>query len=227
MIKAIVFDFDGVLFDSEPIHFKAGNEVLEEFSGFSIPHDLYMEKYLGLTDPEVFQKFLLSKGYMANPDEIRNLIRNKIKRFKHLLQDYDTLSAIPGAPEFIEQAFKQIDKFAICSNANRPDLELVLAKLEYGSLQKYFQHIVTFDDVTAGKPEPEGYLKAARLLEIDPSHCLVIEDSKGGVRAGKRAGMTVFGLTTSHEPEDLQEADYIAKDYNEIRAWLLTKKEKP
>jgi beta-phosphoglucomutase-like phosphatase (HAD superfamily) len=98
-----------------------------------------------------------------------------------------------------------------------------LKKLEGGSLTHYFQKITTRDELSHGKPFPEGYLKTAAALGAKPHHCLVIEDSQTGIRAAKAAEMFVIGITTSHEPPILKAAgaDLVMHTYPEIEAWLL------
>lgn len=219
MIKALISDFDGVLFDSQPYHFEAANCVFNELD-LKLSYELYQNKYIGLTDYAIIKDFLILNGYSATADQINSLIFRKMFFYKKILDDYESLEPITGVTQFLEEAKNHISKFAICSNANRQDLELVLKKLDGGKLQKHFQFTVTSNDVEQGKPEPDGYLKAARLLAVEPEFCLVIEDSKSGIAAGKKAGMQVVGLTTSHAPEGLQEADYIAKSYVEIGSWL-------
>lgn len=219
MIKSIIFDFDGVLFDSEPIHWRACNLVFQKLN-FTIPYDEYLKKYVGLSDIEMFPLIFAAQGYKYGIDEIKNYISEKIAAYNQIINSQENISCVEGLLEFLRHATKFIDKFAICSGSTRQEINTALAKLELGVLQQYFPIIITAEDVMKGKPSPEGYLKAAKNLGVAPENCLVIEDTPNGIKAAKSANMKVVALTTTHEEKKLADADFVAGSYKDIFGWL-------
>jgi len=214
MIKAIIFDFDGVIFDSEPVHWQAFNTVLEPL-GFQIPYDEYLYKYVGLSDKEMFPKILTDYGLSGRID-IATLIQHKIQAYEKILMTAKNLNCIEGLIPFLNASQAFISHFAICSGSTRKELEAALAALKGGALRSYFEFILSSEDVAQGKPSPEGYLKTARQLKVDPQECLVIEDTRNGIRAAKNAKMKVIGLATTIEAEKLLEADYVVTTFDQI-----------
>ncbi len=224
MIEAILFDFDGVLFHSQHLHFLSTNIALKEL-GLLMDSDLYNAKYVGTTDRYAFEKLLRDNGHEVTPEKITNLIEKKMLAYHEVIEGQVQLDAMDGALQFLQHISKKIDKFAVCSNANRQEFDFVFPKLERGLLAPFFQFTITSNDVSQAKPSPEGYLQAAKRFGVNPENCLVIEDSKTGITAGKRAGMNVVGLTTSYAKEELEEVEpiFIADTYADIEKWLLLK----
>lgn len=219
--KAIIFDFDGVLFDSEKIHLHACNQVFLPL-GFTIPEKVYFERYVGLADKEMFELILEDQQVCYPQDKVVELRQNKISAYKEYITNLPSLDGVQGVKGFLYRFKSAFEHFAICSSATRDEIETTLEKLESGCLRAYFKEIIAIDDVKCGKPSPEGYLLTAARLNVQPQACLVVEDSPVGVMAAKSAGMTVFGITTSHTEAELKKADHVVKNYDEID--LLLKK---
>ncbi|OGT60641.1 MAG: hypothetical protein A3E85_02775 [Gammaproteobacteria bacterium RIFCSPHIGHO2_12_FULL_45_12] len=217
--KAIIFDFDGVLFDSERIHLHACNQVFQTI-GFTIPEEKYFQSYVGLSDNEMFDLILNDMNIKLKPEQVKSLRKNKISAYKDYVTQHTSLEGVPGVKKFILTHAQTINNFAICSGATNEEIEATLVKLENGELRRYFKHIISIDDISTGKPSPEGYLLAANRLSTPPQHCLAIEDTPVGVSAAKNAGMTVVGITTSHDKFTLYHADFIADTYDEIDNWI-------
>jgi beta-phosphoglucomutase len=217
--KSIIFDFDGVLFDSERLHLKACNKVFDAL-GFAIPEDEYFQRYVGLSDIEMFPLILNDKNIECDMAQIKNLREKKINAYTNIINSNDSLDGLPNVKKFIELYEKKVAGFAICSGARREEIDAALNKLENGELKKYFKHIVTIDDVSRGKPSPEGYLLAARKLNMSPQDCLAIEDTPTGAAAAKAAGMIVVALSRSLEKTDFDNIDFLARSYDEIDAWI-------
>ncbi|MCD6040005.1 MAG: HAD-superfamily hydrolase [Gammaproteobacteria bacterium] len=217
--KAIIFDFDGVLFDSEKIHLQACNQVFKDL-GFTISEDEYFQAYVGLSDNEMFDLILKNKNIKLSSDQVKALRKRKIIAYKDYVTSQVSLDGVRGVKEFLEIHAKIIDHFAICSGATREEIEATLRKLEQGKLRIHFKHIISIDDIKLGKPSPEGYLLAANRLNVLPPYCLAIEDTPVGIAAAKAAGMTVVGIATSHEKKALKNADFVADSYNEINSWI-------
>lgn len=211
-IKGIIFDFDGVLFDSSFLHFEAMQILLAEH-GVDLSYEIYKAKYFGLNDLVLLQK-LLPPSYLLNPQLVRELLQRKIKLYLEKTRNNLSFPAVPGALNFLEKISNHISARAVFSNGSEREVNDALNKLEQGAIRPYFQFVTTIQDVTHGKPDPEGYLLSAKKLNIDPKFCLVIEDSLEGIRAAKSAGMQVIGLATTYSIEILKpHVDFAAKDY--------------
>lgn len=212
--KAIIFDFDGVIFDSEPIHFQACNQVFVNL-GFTLPYDFYLEHYVGLADAEMFPLILDHYRCSYTQEEVKAMIAQKIKAYEEILHKAEDLSAVKGLLPFLEKHHRHL-AFAICSASTRKELASALAKLEQGQVGKYFEIITPSEEVSLAKPSPEGYLKTAAKLQVNPQDCLVIEDTQKGILAAKNAGMQVIGLTTTQSRNKLALADQIAANFEEL-----------
>ena len=217
--KAIIFDFDGVLFDSEKIHLQACNEVFHTL-GFNIPEEEYFQHYVGLSDNEMFPLILNDKNIKCDSSQLKALRANKINAYKTIINRSKSLDGLLNVKSFISSYVHKVDYFAICSGATREEIEITLNKLENGTLRKYFKTIITIDDVSLGKPSPEGYLLAASRLGLQPEHCLAIEDTSKGASAAKDAGMCVAAINPFLSKADFKNVDLIAKNYGEIDTWL-------
>mgnify|MGYP003574911461 CR=1 FL=1 len=215
--KAIIFDFDGVLFDSEKFHLQACNEVFKSL-GFNIPEHEYFQHYVGLSDREMFPLILNIKKIEIKHDPLKILINKKIETYKKIIDGKKTLAGFLNVKTFINKYFKRIEHFAICSGSTKIELETVLNKLEGGQLKKFFNPIITSENVSIGKPSPEGYLLTAKQLGLLPEHCLAIEDTQKGASAAKTAGMRVAALSISNS--NYKNVDLIAKSYDEIDNWV-------
>lgn len=215
MPKAIIFDFDGVMFDSEPIHWEACNSVLIHV-GFTIPYGDYLKRYVGLADAEMFPQILSDYGYNIAPDEIRQLVKQKVKAYEHIIESSNDVKSVPGLAKFIEYVRQDVPALAICSASTRGEINAVISKIENGDLKKYFEVLTTSEEVSAGKPDPEGYLKTAKKINVNPEQCLVIEDTKNGVLAAKNAKMKVVAITTTNKKDVLKDADLVVDSFQEL-----------
>ena len=215
MLKAIIFDFDGVITDSEPVHLKMFQKVLGEM-GLTISEKDYYEIYLGMDDKGCFSTLLKSNGIDSNFELIQSLIDKKTE----YLMDYikDNLFIYPGVVEFIETSYGKY-LLAIASGALRHEIEFIL---EGAGIRSAFSIIVSAEDVSEGKPNPECFNKALdRLNEISrqpitTAECLVIEDSIAGVEAAKAAGMRCAAVTNTYNPDRLKMADIVVKGVADI-----------
>ncbi len=214
--KAIIFDFDGIITDTEPVHMQAWLEVFRPM-GISFGKEEYDTHYLGLNDRD----FLDAVGRIHNrpfPAEEKNiLIGKKLEKSLALLSK--RIPLLDGVEDFIELLQKKCF-FAICSGANKSEVNFVLKKLEWAEL---FDPIVTQEDVSKGKPDPEGYsLVLKRLQERAPSHnltvddCLAIEDSPKGISAAHAAGIKCLAISNSYPPDALNEAEWVLESLSEF-----------
>ncbi|HEY8819710.1 MAG TPA: HAD family phosphatase [Dehalococcoidia bacterium] len=197
-IDAVVFDMDGVLLDSEPLHFITVNELLAEEGGV-----LELAEYLGYvgttledTWADLVRRFRLKRSFEYYRDRYD----------AEILRHYrDSAVLLPGAAWLMEELLRRGTRLAVASSSRTEWVEVCLAKL--GLLNK-FHAIVTGDMVTQGKPDPEIYLKASAALRVAPERCLAIEDAPKGVQSAHRAGMTVVAVDTQYTAAlDIPEAD--------------------
>ena len=213
MLRLVVFDVDGVIADSEPAHFEVFRQILAQ-QGAELSWDEYRRRYLGYDDRECFGHVLADLGLDSSGQRIEQLCREKQGKFAEYLRDNCII--MPGVAELLEILKSHNIACSICSGAVRSEVEYILAQ---GRLTRFFRVIVAAEDVSAGKPDPEGYrLSLARINQacsdqpIDPAECLVIEDSTWGIRAAKDAGMHCLAVTSSYPAEQLTAADLVVKD---------------
>lgn len=215
MLKAIIFDFDGVITDSEPVHLKMFQKALGEM-GLSISNKDYYEIYLGMDDKGCFSAILKSNGIEATPELIQSLIKKKTTYLMEYIKN--DLFIYPGVVEFVESSGKN-HILAIASGALRHEIEFVL---ESAGIRSAFNVIISAEDVSEGKPSPECFNNALEKLngigeqKIKPDECLVIEDSIAGIEAAKAAGMRCAAVTNTYKPERLAMADMVVKNLREI-----------
>lgn len=187
MIKAVIFDMDGVISDTQGHYSQVESEILSRY-GISLTPTEITEKYSGVRTKEFFQELL---SQQSKPFDIDDLIQEEHEKIIELAsKSVDTIS---GAIDLIKRLKDQGYKLAIASSSISKYVEFVLTTLE---IKNYFDAIVSGDMVTNGKPDPEIFLLAANKLEIAPNLCLVIEDAKSGMEAARRAGMVCIGLVT-------------------------------
>lgn len=223
MLKAVIFDFDGVISDSEPCHFAAYNKVLADF-GIQIKKEEYYAEYLGFTDYEAFED--IQKRYKTDFKglSIEHLVEQKAEVFKELIGQGGHL--IDGVVELVAELKKSNIKIAINSGATAADIKVMLA----GSvIENSFDVIVSADDVSKGKPDPEGYLLALKKLNavsdfpISARQCVVIEDSHWGIVSAKKAAMHVIAVTNSYAADQLKDAEMIIDSVRQLKIDTLRK----
>jgi beta-phosphoglucomutase len=204
MLQAIIFDFDGVIVDSEPLHFQATQSVFAPLGG-QIDFPMYLQECIGQPDLENFRRLCNKFQLKTDEDYIQNLVRSKIEHYRQLLPTQ--ARPCEGAISLIKQAAQHYP-LAICSGSFKNEINQLLSLLDSDNLSDYFKKLITIEDVSAGKPDPTGYRLAATSLNVLPQFCLAIEDSPSGIIAAKAAGMTVLAVTTSYSQEKLSLADH-------------------
>jgi len=208
MLKAIIFDCDGVIADTEPIHMSAFGRVLAE-EGITLTEDDYFAHYLALDDRGCFTRAFAEQGASRSQDQMNELIRRKAAYVERAMQT--GLALLPGAAEFIHKAAGRYP-LAVASGALRAEIEMVVS---HGGLRDCFRAIISAEDVARSKPYPDPFIKALELLNlpatdrIEPSECLVIEDSIHGIRAAHQAAMRCLAVTNSYPKEKLCEAQLV------------------
>jgi len=213
MIKAVIFDMDGVIVDSEPLHEQADNGVLNEF-GKSMSKEEAI-KYVGVSDEVVYSE--LKKKHKL-PLSVEELIKKKFEIDVKLLKEKS--EPMPHAIELVKQLSRSY-KLAVASSSERVKIRIVLSRLK---IEQYFSVLVSAEEVAESKPQPGVYLETAKRLGVNPDRCLVIEDSASGIEAAKKAGMTVIAVPNNYtKHQDLSAADKIVNNLEEIKVVDLEK----
>jgi beta-phosphoglucomutase len=202
-MRAAVFDFDGVLVDSEPCHFRALGDALAS-EGVEITEKEYWEIYLAYDNRRALRLALEQHGEVADPDRIERLNARAAVRFQELVPE---IPVFPGAEALVRALAREVP-LAIASGARRDEVEAVLRAV---GLRDAFTAVVGVEDAPRGKPDPAPYLEAAARLaalapEVRPAECLAVEDTAPGVASAVAAGMKVVGVTHSYPVEKLQAA---------------------
>jgi HAD superfamily hydrolase (TIGR01509 family) len=207
MIKAVIFDMDGVLMDTKEAYYKAAKKLFEEEYGKTITRKEYNPMF-GIEDRAMIKHFLKKFNLKGDVEELRLKKREMVQ-----LQEKGNLKLFPGAKELVKTLSKNY-KLALTSSTWKIIIKNALD--EFG-MRKYFKAVVGKEDVKKHKPDPEPYLVTAKKLKVKPSECVVVEDSISGVEAGKNAGMKVIAVMTSYTQEKLRKADLFVNNVKQIR----------
>jgi beta-phosphoglucomutase-like phosphatase (HAD superfamily) len=208
---AVIFDFDGVLANSEPLHFGVYQRLLAE-EGLAFTSDEYYSRYLGFDDVGVFEALARDKGLRIGDGRLTALIDRKTALFQSIVRTTPVL--YPGAREAV-LAIGNTCPIAIASGALRHEIEMILAG---GGLGGVVPVIVAAGETPHGKPAPDPFARAVEQLSeragrrLVPSRCVGIEDSHWGLQSARQAGLRTIGLTTSYPATQLPEADLILPD---------------
>jgi beta-phosphoglucomutase len=191
---AVIFDMDGVIVDTNPYHLTSYQQFLKKYHIEHTEQEL-IEHMFGKSNSYILQYFFkqeLSRADILRYGDEKEALFREI--YAHLAEP------IAGLLPFIADLKRNGVKTAICTSAPTPNLDLVLQKIP---LREQMDSLMSEPDVTQHKPHPEVYLKTSERLGVPPEKCVVFEDSVSGIQAGLAAGMTVVGVTTSHQPHEL------------------------
>lgn len=195
--KAVLFDMDGVIVDSEPLHVAAFQATLKNY-GHSLSGEQYKQHFAGRTDEAGFRQYF---DYIGETVELPVVMDEKAKVYLGLAADQ--LTPYPGVLEFIRDLAAREVRLALVTGSLRAEADVVLRTF---NLTDIFSTVIAAEDVTHGKPSPEGYLKGARGLNVGPADCIIIEDAPSGVQAAKAAGIRCVAVTNTHTKEELADA---------------------
>ena len=206
MLKAILFDFDGVLANTEPLHFRTFQEVLGK-EGLHLNEQDYYAKYVGFDDKGCFQAVYSDNGRPFTAETIERLVDRKAGMLLSQLNSNHIV--YPGIPQFVTAVAARY-RLAVVSGALRHEIEY---SLNVAGIRDLFEQITAAEDVRHGKPDPEGYLHALHQLNratpLTAPECLVIEDTVQGVRAAHAAGMRCLAISNTLSPNELAQADAV------------------
>ncbi|MBF2007089.1 MAG: HAD family phosphatase [Chlorogloeopsis fritschii C42_A2020_084] len=215
-LKAVLFDFNGVIINDESIHEQLIKQILIE-ENLTLKPGEYKEICLGRSDRACVRDILKNRGRVVSEEYLTQLLQKKAHLYVQELEKLEKLPLYPGLDDLIFQVRSRNLKLALVSGAIRKEIELVL---ERAKLAQHFCVIVAGDDITASKPEPDGYLLAVEYLNqadpelnLQPNECLVIEDTPAGIQAAKQAGMQVVGVANTYPFHMLQRQANWTVDY--------------
>ncbi|MFB3920821.1 MAG: HAD family hydrolase [Terriglobia bacterium] len=217
-MRAIIFDFDGVIVDSENLIFRLTRQMAAQ-EGWTVDEKEYFRDYLALDDRGIIEHLYQSHGRPVDAQRRDELITWKFRAYQEIIRD--GLPAMPGAVDFVRRARDRCP-LAIASGSLRVEIEHLLGKL---GLRECFSVLATADDCARSKPDPEVYrralerlggLLALRTPPLLASHCLAIEDAPLGVIAAQAAGLRCLALAHSQPLEELRHADWVAGEFAEV-----------
>lgn len=208
-LAAVVFDFDGVIVDSEPVHLRAYQAILEEL-GYTLSTDEYFDRLLGLDDRGVFLQIAADRGIDASEETLAKWIAHKTEVLQEQLSKHPRPTR--GAVDCVTALARTLP-LAIASGALRPEIETALDAL---GLRQYFPTIVAAGETSRVKPHPDPYIRAIELLHVPSSEAVAIEDSPVGIAAARSAGLAVVGLTQTYPASRLSEASAVVDSLAEV-----------
>ena len=215
MLRAIVFDFDGVIADSEPLHYRSFRDVLAPL-GVALTEADYYSRYLGFDDVGVFERVSADAGDAFTAERVEALVAEKARLMEALERDVSVL--YPGAADAVRRAAAAVP-IAIASGALRREIERVLVRED---LIRHFTAIVAAEDTPQSKPAPDPYIRAVERLSsaigqpIDPHECVAIEDSLWGLQSARAAGLRTIAVAHTYEPSGLAAADLTIRSINDL-----------
>lgn len=207
MLQAIIFDFNGVIISDEEYHKESWRRFTKKL-GYDLSEAELNENVFGHRETDVFRHLL---GKEIDEGEVEKLSRQRNEIVYDLQGKF---IPVAGVVEFVKEVKKANIPLGLATNSRRDYMTRVLKEF---NIENYFDVIVTAEDVTIGKPDPQIYIRTAESLKIDPKNILVFEDSQAGISSAKNAEMRIVALTTTHMKEEaLARADKIIHDFTEI-----------
>jgi beta-phosphoglucomutase family hydrolase len=207
-----IFDWDGVIIDSSEHHIEGWRRLAKD-ENLLFPENLFKQSF-GMKNEEIIPQLWKWTNDIV---EIRRIDRKKEGMYRDIMQE-EGLVALPG----VEELLKELDRKKIpCAIGSSAPMANITTGLDILGFQRYFKAIISGEDVKLGKPSPQIFLEAARRLKSVPESCVVFEDAKVGVVAGKAAGMKVVAVTNTYPPEELKGADLIVDSLERISINVL------
>jgi HAD superfamily hydrolase (TIGR01509 family) len=211
-LKAILYDLDGTIADTDPIHFIAWQDCLKEF-GIEITETFYKQEMSGSTNPRLIAKFLPQ----LSASEGEALSEQKEARFRALVQQ---LPLMPGLMDLIDWAKQRHIQQAVVTNAPRKNAQFMLKALQ---LDDVFDRVILAEEVGIGKPDPAPYTYALKQFGLEPDQAIAFEDSPLGIQSATNAGILTIGIASTQTPEDLKHmgTTLAIQDFTDPELWAL------
>jgi HAD superfamily hydrolase (TIGR01509 family) len=209
MIQTVIFDMDGVIVDTEPVHRYAYFQHFEELN-IEVSEEMYTS-FTGFSTRNTFQR--LKEQFGIN-EEVEDLIQRKRSIFNDAFDTKEDLELLEGVENLIKDFYKNGMQLIVASSASKVTIERVFNRF---GLHQYFSHIVSGEDFPKSKPHPAIFEHAASLSIASKENCIVIEDSTNGIKAAKAAGIFCIGYNSIHSKgQDLTLADVVVSHFNEL-----------
>ncbi len=206
---AVIFDMDGVLIDSGPIHFKSWKRLANEI-GVKFTKD-YFNNSFGKQGIPILKDLV---GKEKGRKKLEEWVELKEVYYREMIKK--NLKPLPGVINLIKNLKQNFFKLGIATSGPIENVNLILENL---NINKYFDCVITANDIKNGKPAPDVFLMVSRKLNIPPTCCLVIEDAPVGIEAAKKAGMKCIALTTTHKKEELLQANLVINNLTKINSY--------
>ena len=215
MVRAILFDFDGVIVDSEPIHYHTFQETLKKF-GVKIDEQRWYDEFTGTGSPHIMKVLFEENGIKEDLDKWVKIRRNKLWNYLR----NNEIELKKGLKEFLELLEKRGIKRAVTSGSKEDTINFILKKI---GIDNYFEIVLGRESIKNRKPDPEIFLLGAKRIGAEPEECLIIEDSISGITAAKKSGIKYICMKSPGN-QGLKECAIIISDYTEFPLELLEDK---
>jgi HAD superfamily hydrolase (TIGR01509 family) len=209
MLKTVIFDMDGVIVDTEPVHHFAYQQHFQQL-GIEVSREMYAS-FTGNSTKNIYERLKVTFGL---PQEIPALVETKRRLFNDAFDQKEDLTLLPGVGDLIEELRSHDIQLILASSSAKVTIERVFTRF---GLHSYFSHIVSGEDFPQSKPHPAIFNQAAAFSQAPKPHCLVIEDSTNGIKAAKAASLFCIGYDSPHSKlQDYSEADVVVQEFHEL-----------
>jgi HAD superfamily hydrolase (TIGR01509 family) len=214
MVNTVIFDMDGVIVDTEPLHYHAYHQHFKHLN-IEVPHEMYAG-FTGLSTKNTYQKL---KENFNLEHEVEALIQSKRDFFNGLFDTKEDLELLPGVFDLIKDLHSNGLQLVLASSASNITIKKVFDRF---NLHQYFTHKVSGEDFPQSKPHPAIFLKASELSGTPVTECIVIEDSTNGIKAANAAGIFVVGYKSENTaPQELSAANKVISHFSELNAEIV------